>query len=203
MKPAHRLVNTYAILFGIVALALAVSIGFGYVKLSHAASTSAADALETAQLHQCEATNVTHASDNWNHLEDYASDLASYRSDLASYWYDAQQVRFTKASLQSNYRALAKLHIDRRVLRRALAQSEAGLASQRTAAISQKTAAASQLSAANAKTWVALTDCTATHSAGEVEVFSIGQAGPPWYALGRTADQLANAAKPDPVGSIP
>lgn len=168
-------------------LVLATASGFfgvGYALFHHSntaaksAATSAADsALRTAQLHQCIATNVTRSSDNWSHLSDFN--------------FDTLQINDTKSSLQSNYAALEKIGLDRRVLNRALKQAEGQLVAQEADA--------------DSKTWMALTDCAAETSAGSgaVEVFSIAQTPPPWYVLGHTASQLQNAARPDPEGSVP
>lgn len=72
-------------------------------------------------------------------------------SNYADYRFITQQIKFTSRSLRSNYLALKHLGLPRRVLRRALRQSIAGLRSQRAQA--------------RAKKWTPPTDCQAAVNA--------------------------------------
>lgn len=54
------------------------------------------------------------------------------------------------------------------------------------------------------KTWMPLTNCSAVaQGAEQIKFYPLSQSSPPPYALGQTHAELANAAKPDPAGSIP
>lgn len=125
--------------------------------------------ISNTQLHSCEIANITRALDNASHYDDYK--------------YYTQQITFTKTSLQSDYAALAKVGIDKKVLNRALAQSKAGLTSEENDA--------------DGKTWATLTDCDAPNGNLGVEVYTFASVPPP-------ANQLSplNATKPDPAGSV-
>lgn len=152
-------------------LVLALAVGANSLGLTGKASTGRVSAgLALGQRDQCIATNISRATDNRSHLADYR--------------FITQQIHFTQSSLRSNYAALLKAGISKRVLDRALRQSEASLRSQRRDAAT--------------KTWTALSNCAAAPRPREaLEVHSIAEAIPPKSAL-----RIRNALRTDPVGSV-
>jgi hypothetical protein len=126
-------------------------------------------------LHACIRLNIVRAEDNTSHYGDYLV--------------TTQQIKFQSASLRSNYIALQRIGIPKKILDRALAQSEASLKTERIQAES--------------KSWVPLTNCTA------VALSTGGTYKPPApisFTRGKpptTALNFTNAALADPVGSLP
>lgn len=126
-------------------------------------------------LNSCIRLNIVRALDNSSHYSDYKT--------------ITQQIRFQSTSLRSNYLALRRIGLPKRILNRALKQAIAALASQRAQA--------------NTKEWVPLTNCTA------IAISSGGTYLPPLpisFAAGpppASALNSLNARNPDPVGSLP
>lgn len=122
----------------------------------------------------CIRINQLRASDNSSHYADYIS--------------MKQQIGFTELSQKSDYVALNKLHIDKKVLKVALQQSRATLATERHAI--------------KDKSWTPLTNCTKAIA----DEGSYYPSPPPVYFVQKlppkSALNFVNASTSSPLGSI-
>lgn len=169
-----------AVLFGLGLLTYAV-LGRSKSNANSAADSAlvhANTATDNALVHECIKFNIKNATDNSSHLANYKADVAEYTLyQFVLARFSAPTKTETKAQKKVTNQFLGELRADVTGLQTAVATY----------------------------TWQALNDCNDVTNldSGEVEVYTVQGMMPPWYALGKTPQQLANAARTDPVGSIP